>query len=203
MWQYPPPQHELTTADLRFEGTVRGILERRGLTFCRRCARSASAWHRTSSCSSRRQAASRGTCASTSPAAATRSADSCVSLLRRLCTTAGMQTWLRLPCYQVLATSLGRGRSCFIPHKLERVLHKVLHRKCVPINRIESSAPVYAMHMSVSATAMLLRTAGSAAPRSCAAKWGTHALASASSPRHSFPSAVHACAWNHRYYRSC
>lgn len=53
------------------------------------------------------------------------------------------------------------------------------------------------MHMSVSATAMLLRTAGSAAPRSWAAKWGTHALASASSPRHSFPSAVHACACNH------
>jgi hypothetical protein len=71
---------------------------------------------------------------------------------------------------------------------------KHLHKAFVIVKQHVPGTPVYAMHMSVSATAMLLRTAGSAAPRSWAAKWGTHALARPSSPRHSFPSAVHACA---------
>jgi hypothetical protein len=195
MWQYPPPQHELDTADLRFGGTVRGVLERRGLTFCRRCASSASAWHRTSSCSSRRQAASRGTCASTSPAAVVGVA------VVRLGQPA--EKFLLQVVRKSRAASPDRRRhdikyellwamaSMWVCHRVQKLLHKVLYRHCAPLIR---SAPVYAMHMSVSATAMLLRTAGSAAPRSWAAKWGTHALARPSSPRHSFPSAVHACA---------
>lgn len=55
-------------------------------------------------------------------------------------------------------------------------------------------APVYVTHMSARATAMLLRTAGASAVRRWLVKCGTHALASASSARHSLPNAVQACA---------
>ena len=107
-----------------------------------------------------------------------------------------------LLCYQVSWAWLWQIFSRNILDVYDRVLYNVLlqtkmifrasknNNQCIEQFR----APVYAMHMSVSATAMLLRTAGSAAPRSWAAKWGTHALARPSSPRHSFPSAVHACA---------